>query len=200
MKGRCYKWAVIILLSVNVIIGVIILCRIYPRIIAPNNLGIDYIGLIVGILAMLTAILIGWQIWNIIDFDKKVSAKIKEDREALKKEIITQFNDELNHYDKKIGSTMFHAKANSTSDKRIALYCFFYALKLSNEAGTYVENQKRIIEDLCMTMHTTKSEDIPIDDISLYINVINELKNVDNSPELSSIKDTLQHWKERKDK
>ena len=45
-----------------IIISIIALCNVYPR-----ELGIDYLGWIVGILALLTTILLGWNIYTTID-------------------------------------------------------------------------------------------------------------------------------------
>lgn len=45
-----------------IIISIIAICNVYPR-----ELGIDYLGWIVGILALLTTILLGWNIYTTID-------------------------------------------------------------------------------------------------------------------------------------
>lgn len=45
-----------------IIISIIAICNVYPR-----ELGIDYLGWIVGILALLTTILLGWNIYATID-------------------------------------------------------------------------------------------------------------------------------------
>lgn len=56
------------ILSFALLAVAIILCIVhFPRIIQNHNLGFDYLGLIVGILAFLVALLIGWQIYNTIN-------------------------------------------------------------------------------------------------------------------------------------
>lgn len=80
------RWLVYPFLSISVIASVIAICRTHPRV----ELGFDYIGLIVGILALLVTMLIGWQIWNLIDFDKRVKNKINEDRKNLHEEILKE--------------------------------------------------------------------------------------------------------------
>lgn len=91
MKSKCYKWAVIILLLINVTIEIVILCIICPRIITSGNLGFDYLGVIVGILAFLVTFLLGYQIWNIINIENKIKREIEnaylKDRERLIEDI-----------------------------------------------------------------------------------------------------------------
>lgn len=47
---------------IAIILSIVAICNIYPR-----ELGIDYLGWIVGILALLTTVLLGWNIYTIID-------------------------------------------------------------------------------------------------------------------------------------
>lgn len=60
MKNLSYISIFVSLLALSVSIGC--LCHILPR-----ELGIDYLGWIVGVLALLTTILLGWNIYSIID-------------------------------------------------------------------------------------------------------------------------------------
>ena len=57
-----------------IICSVVAICVSLPS--APE-LGIDYIGVIVGILSLLVTMLIGWQIWNTIAIEKKIKAETK---------------------------------------------------------------------------------------------------------------------------
>lgn len=52
----------IIISLIALVLSIISLCNVYPR-----ELGLDYLGLIVGILALITAILLGWQIFILFD-------------------------------------------------------------------------------------------------------------------------------------
>ncbi len=45
-----------------------LLCNEYPR---NENLGFDYLGVIVGIFSLLVTVLLGWNIYTVIDFKKK---------------------------------------------------------------------------------------------------------------------------------
>lgn len=50
--------------TINAISCIVLLCIICPRV---KNLGFDYIGVVVTILALLVTLLIGWNIWSMID-------------------------------------------------------------------------------------------------------------------------------------
>ncbi len=73
------RWLVYPFLSISVIASVIAICRTCPRV----ELDFDYMGLIVGILALLVTMLIGWQIYNAMNLDRKVS-DIKQEYDGLK--------------------------------------------------------------------------------------------------------------------
>ena len=67
-----------------IICSVVAICVSLPS--APE-LGIDYIGVIVGILSLLVTMLIGWQIWNVIAIDKKVKDEVKQVSKSFAKDI-----------------------------------------------------------------------------------------------------------------
>ena len=73
------RWAIYPLLLFSLLASVIAICRTHPRV----ELEFDYIGLIVGILALLVTMLIGWQIYNAMNLDRKVS-DIKKEYDGLK--------------------------------------------------------------------------------------------------------------------
>lgn len=66
-----------------IICSVVAICVSLPS--APE-LGIDYIGVIVGILSLLVTMLIGWQIWNVIAIDKKIRNEVNKARSSFVKE------------------------------------------------------------------------------------------------------------------
>lgn len=65
---RKFKWGIVIWLIILSIISLAALARSFHRDI---DLGIDYIGIIVGILAALCTVLIGWQIYSFFDYNKR---------------------------------------------------------------------------------------------------------------------------------
>jgi hypothetical protein len=79
MKNRDYISLGLSLMAL--VISIVCLCRTYPR-----ELGFDYIGLIVGVLALLTTILIGWQVFILID----LKGLQKQCRDVIKETEATQ--------------------------------------------------------------------------------------------------------------
>lgn len=80
----------ILLFVANVAIlafNVYFLCNSCPRQISENNLGFDYIGAIVGILALLVTVLIGWNIYQLVDLKN-----IKKNYEERINEIKNDFD------------------------------------------------------------------------------------------------------------
>lgn len=69
----------------SLILSIISLCNSHPC----TN-GLDYIGVIVGILSLLVTILIGWNIYTVIDFNKKKEELAKN--EAVLSELILRVN------------------------------------------------------------------------------------------------------------
>ncbi len=67
-----------------IICSVVAICVSLPS--APE-LGMDYIGVIIGILSLLVTMLIGWQIWNVIAIDKKIDGKVKQTSDSLTESI-----------------------------------------------------------------------------------------------------------------
>lgn len=73
------RWAIYPLLLFSLVASVTAICRTCPR----TELDFDYMGLIVGILALLVTMLIGWQIYNALSLEQKVS-NIKKEYDSLK--------------------------------------------------------------------------------------------------------------------
>lgn len=86
------RWGVLlsILGIMNLVLLIPLLCIHFPRII-DNNLGIDYLGIIVGVLTILVTVLIGWNIYTIIDYQKEIS-KTKKELNSIKQDINTLAN------------------------------------------------------------------------------------------------------------
>lgn len=59
----------------SIILTTICICNIFPR---SENLNFDYSGVIVAILSILITILIGWNIWNVIDMKTEINNAKKQ--------------------------------------------------------------------------------------------------------------------------
>lgn len=94
MKNRIKSYWSNCLSIAAIICSVVAICVSLPS--APE-LGIDYIGVIVGILSLLVTMLIGWQIWNVIAIDKKIDGKVKQTSDSLT-EIINVTKKEMIEY------------------------------------------------------------------------------------------------------
>lgn len=80
--------------SVSIVLSIVAICRCCPR-----SGGLDYLGCIVGILALLVTALIGWQIFNIVSIERYVSDAIDKKLEVIKycipMELSDSFADEV---------------------------------------------------------------------------------------------------------
>lgn len=72
----------LILSSIAIVISIITICLALPR----TEMSIDYLGLITGILGVLVTVLIGWNIYMIIDF-KQEKENLKQYFEEQKKSV-----------------------------------------------------------------------------------------------------------------
>lgn len=72
----------LILSAISIMVSVAALCRTYPH---TSDLGMDYQGVIVGMLALLVTILIGWQIYTEINVKEELK-DIKDLRREINKQ------------------------------------------------------------------------------------------------------------------
>nr|DAV88471.1 MAG TPA: hypothetical protein [Caudoviricetes sp.] len=87
----------------SLIISVIALAVALPR---PNNLGFDYLGVIVAIISLATAFSVGFQIWNALSLEKrlqKLESKIEAENiakiDTLEEKLTTDFNNKIKELD-----------------------------------------------------------------------------------------------------
>ncbi len=102
----------------SIILTTICICNIFPR---SENLNFDYSGVIVAILSILITILIGWNIWNVIDmktYIDKAKNQVEDFYSGIKKE-----QEEL---DKKI--TELDKKITELDNKQENIKYFGYAI------------------------------------------------------------------------
>lgn len=89
----------IILGIINFALLIPLLCMHFPRII-DSNLGFDYMGIIVGVLSLLVTVLVGWNIFNTLEFKKELE-QIKqqlEEKEKTLKELKEEIDDNFEEY------------------------------------------------------------------------------------------------------
>lgn len=65
---------------IAIVLSIVAICVTYPR---SEDSGLDYIGIIVGILGALVAILIGWQLYNALNLKELVNQTEKAKADAI---------------------------------------------------------------------------------------------------------------------
>lgn len=66
---------------IAIVLSIVAVCVTYPR---RADSGLDYIGIIVGILGALVAILVGWQLYNALNLKELVNQTEKAKNDAIK--------------------------------------------------------------------------------------------------------------------
>lgn len=85
MKLDTKNWSFwLSILSLSVVIFCLIFCL--PRIITDKEYGFDYMGVIVGVLAILVTLMLGWNLFTLFDFKEKIN-KAELDYDELKERI-----------------------------------------------------------------------------------------------------------------
>lgn len=91
---KCWKWIrkhlFEIVIVVSLVLNVIMVCMLCPRHISENNLGFDYMGVIVAALAALITLLIGWNIYSVID--------MKNLKEETERQVDEMFQEKTEEY------------------------------------------------------------------------------------------------------
>lgn len=115
-----------------IICSVVAICVSLPS--APE-LGIDYMGVIVGILSFLVTLLIGWQIYNAVTIEKRIKGEV----ERTRNEIDSYFNKQ------KVENLYMLTIVNGISQSRMdvmekkydsALFCCIYTIDAALKANT----------------------------------------------------------------
>ena len=140
-----------------IICSVVAICVSLPS--APE-LGIDYIGVIVGILSLLVTMLIGWQIWNVIAIDKKIDSKItkvntslKVEIDVTKKDLIAYIQKESEQNNDEISVALLVLQADGllmTSLYEDALFCYLSALSKAVDLEVLSKGSSLRV-DYCLT-------------------------------------------------
>lgn len=89
----------IILGIINFVLLIPLLCMHFPRII-DSNLGFDYMGIIVGVLSLLVTVLVGWNIFNTLEFKKELEQikKNSEEKEMMLNKLKKEIDDNFEEY------------------------------------------------------------------------------------------------------
>ena len=108
MKNNLYAHICfsVILAIIAIIFSIVALCNTCPRLISEDEPGFDYIGVVVGVLSLLVALLIGWNIYNALDLNKRIkhieeeNIRIINNTENALVDVQIRVNDALNKLDR----------------------------------------------------------------------------------------------------
>jgi len=116
---------VISLLILLVVLLAISLVIHAPRVIKENQLGFDYMGVIVSILSVLVTLLVAWNIWQTVDVNQRVK-NIELDNERHKLELdrqVVAVKSEMRELSNETSGTRLYCDASlSYSDANISLF------------------------------------------------------------------------------
>lgn len=136
--------------AISIVLSIIAICIAAYR---TPCLGFDYIGVIVGILALLTTILIGWQIYNFIYLRSEIEKQMKE----VANEYIDQFYHVIKGYITARSSNAYHVK----HDVRTCYNCFFALEEVLKGKNADIKNTvlNAVMKEIKNAMISLKSED-----------------------------------------
>lgn len=148
----------------SLIISVIALAVALPR---PNNLGIDYLGVIVAIISLATAFAVGFQIWNALSLEKRL--------QELKNQIETEYIAKMNSLEKSLKEDYNNRVVNLSVVNAFATSVISADLSISHKNYT----QAFVYYISALECETIASKD----DIDLGATVVPKLKSIiDNIP------------------
>lgn len=171
------RWAIYPLLLFSLLASVIAICRTCPRAVTQQDLGLDYMGIIVGILSLLIGLLVGWQIYNAVTINKKID-KIDEIANRIVEEKIKDYDHNVEAVIKQLyGIVLFGEHRNKD-----ALNSFMEALEEANKSS-HKEPIKGILSFIKgMEEEQRRVNPIPIETSNRYIGILQNL-NIDNANE-----------------
>lgn len=142
----------------SLIISIISLAVALPR---PNNLGFDYLGVIIAIISLATTFAVGFQIWNALSLEKRLN-KIKTEIETNNNEKISSLKnnikEDLKKESDKLHVVVLHESCIATASLALSNKCyddsFFYFVQaleyqviLINEFGLNF-NKSNTVDDI----------------------------------------------------
>lgn len=136
---------------IGCIVAIFLLCNEYPS----NDVKFDYIGFIIGILALLVTILVTWNIYSAIGIKQKVGKALSDIAEEIKKQIERndKFRTEIaaSIEDVKVQHTLVLERLESAEQAYEALFNATQAQvsALNEDNGNDFFNNMHIVRPLC---------------------------------------------------
>lgn len=152
------KYFQFIVSTVAITLSIIAICVSYPR---SADFNLDYIGIIVGILGVLVAILIGWQLYNALNLKELVNQTENAKKDAI--EAKNQAEQMLNNI--QVSTTELTSKVTTLSDD---------VLHLSNCNKSNIENISTITKGMVDLQSIVKNSMELYKSLQSYIEKLNE--------------------------
>lgn len=106
-NNKLYNILVVIFVFFSLLLSIISICLNSPRY---SDLGFDYAGVVVAVLSLLIAILIGWNIFNMVNVEKRVDHIQREVSDVIDK-IDSKLKNNREDYDHEISGALYHIYA-----------------------------------------------------------------------------------------
>lgn len=154
------------LAPISLVISFIALALALPR---PNNLGFDYLGVIVALISIATALAVGFQIWNALSLENRLKGlKTQVEKEystkmdSLEKRLKDDYNNRVaNLAIMNVFSTSITFAEVSITNKKYTNAFMFYMRALESE--TIISESSDIdLGTSCVPMLKTMIDSIPV--------------------------------------
>lgn len=169
---KYYKIVYFIVSAINAISCIILLSVVCPRV---KNIGFDYVGIIVAILALLVTLLIGWNIYSIIDLknirrDYERMEKRVGDNECKRKKQISQLKGMVFGITAELLDVSFNRPLQSFEYYVYSLRNYIYSDCNEKKVDNILNKMKDLVKDI------NTQKDKVLDDKEILKSVIDEIK------------------------
>ncbi|MCI2083197.1 MAG: hypothetical protein LKK19_04315 [Bacteroidales bacterium] len=127
----------IVLSGIAIFLSIVAICLVAPH---TSNLSFDYQGVLVTALALLVTFLIGWQIYNIFDIEKRF-VDLSNKFDGLFEEHTKSLDSKITKSSKiAISKTNFNIGLALSDTKQYGIAFYYYACSLLNIPDSNIEN------------------------------------------------------------
>ena len=182
---------------IAILFSIISLCPSIPRALNDDNLQFDYLGLIIGVLSLLITVLIGWNIFQMIDFKEKTN-QIDELKDEFAKrineiEIDSQFHKALDRSYRSQNAGYHFAQNDKEMTKFIMIVEGIKALRLFSELPNCKNQISKLSSTLIRGLKNSSSTKLGTKEKTLIIMICGNLKNKERIPNFNTIIDLINH-------
>lgn len=183
--NRFWKIAIYIGLPFSIFGTISCICVLFSR---PNELDFDYTGVIVGILSLLVTILLGWNIWNVIE-SKGYVKKVQRELNYAHNKMDYDFGLIYGYFSQMLAMSISNLEKSAL--KAIMLEYTINSLKiLSKMPNTSIEINS-ITATVANVMESTKTITLRRENAQRILERLGEIENRENIKELNVIRREL---------